>query len=55
MSRQESNKKFQITGAFYIIFAIIFLVSGIGIFENAFFDSIYVFQYFGYTLLIFGG
>jgi len=55
MSKQESNKKFQTIGAFYLVFAIIFLISGIGIFENVFFDSIYAFQYFGYSLLIFGG
>lgn len=55
MSKQESNKKFQTIGVFYLVFAVIFLISGIGIFENAFLDSIYAFQYFGYTLLIFGG
>ena len=55
MSKQESNKKFQTIGAFYLVFAVIFLIAGMGIFENASFNSIYIFQYFGYTLLIFGG
>jgi len=55
MSKQESNKNYQIIGYFYLILAITFLLMGFGIFQNIYYNMTLKYQYFGSLLLIFGG